>query len=727
MIDHQARKLHPPSPSYLVYGLGIMFLTVPLIYFGSIRGATEPKDFLAEIILFCLLAIQLIKKQPLPKLCSLQDRIVALFFLFYLGSAILAENYYWSLWGINKWAALLILYFLAQQINEKQQDKLIAVLLTAGSIVAGFAIMNYYGLHFDEVIKTMTCRSGMISTFGNRNYLCAFLAPLIPLNIYLILSRPGNKNPLPYFSFTLLLSTLLYAKTRGALLGLLISVSTLLLLILIYQEREWLKARGRQMATLVGITLILLALLGGTPPFSDHCDESLTQRFSSEAMFDGGSTQARYMLWGLTADMIKDHPLKGIGIGNYGFAMPGYQKDYLTRPENWQYRPYAGWALDAHNYYLQVATEGGLIPAGLFLALLIYLAIRFFMTANRSHDNFQVICLLCSLATLSIHALVSFPLSLMSSAILFWFITGRTNFALHPNIFPVTQTTPITQNKGLRFALLLLLFVLSISAILKFTSDRYLAEGNRLERNKELAASEKYYSDSIKINPFGWRNEERLGAVISQQGRHQEADEHFTLARRNARTDLIDNEEGLNFVRQGKYVKALEAFVRGRSTFPRNFYLNQNSGLAAKALADPLFYGGDPLRATELAKLAFLYLEQALTLAPQIQESTKIGYYLISLSNSLFNQPDEILSRELPTRGIFYFGSEKSPLRHLVEEVSSEEYKRVRLFCSSPNIQDAELPPDADNVRIIPLGTARLYQYQIKTEHTKRAPSRISH
>jgi len=713
MNDHPTRQLQSPlGSSYLVAGLGTLFLTVPLIYFGSIRGATEPKDFLAEIILFSLMAVWIIQKQPLPKQLSRQDQIVGLFFLFYLGSSILAENYYWSLWGLNKWAALLILYLLAQQIDHNQQDKLIAVLLTAGSLVGGFAIFNYYGLHFDAVIQTLSCRGAMISTFGNQNYLSAFLAPLIPLNIYLILNKPDEKRFLPYASFTLILSTLLYAKTRGALLGVLASVIVLAILAIIYQRREWLKARYRQLAILAGITLILLTLFGGTPPFSNSCDESLTKRFGQDMMFEAGSTQTRLMLWGLTADMIKDHPLKGIGIGNYGFAMPSYQKDFLTRPANWHFRSGAGWALDAHNQYLQIAAEGGLITAGLFLGLLIYLAFRFFQVAHRSRDNFQMICLLCSLAAISIHALVSFPLSLMSSSLLFWFLAGRANLALHPNIVPQRMDLPCAWSDSLRYALLLLLAVMASATLLKFTSDRYLAVGNRLEIKNEFAAAEKYYRTSVSLNPPGWRNNERLGAVLSKQGRYLEAIQHFGLARRNALTDLIDNEEGLNFVRQGQYAPALQAFERGRSFFPRDFNLNQNSGLAAKALADPLFYGGDPLRAVELSKLALLYLEQALPLAVKEQDSLKIGYYLISLSSNLLNQPERIRATELKSAAIF--SPDTEPRRHIIEETVSGTRTRVRLFCSSPQRAEAQIPPDAEEILSIRLGEARLYQYRRK-------------
>ncbi len=703
----------------LAHCIGLLFLGVPLIYFGSIRGATEPKDFLAEIILFGLLALHIIKNQPVATVTTWQDRIVALFFLSYLASAVLAENYYWSLWAINKWTALLILYFLTRQLTEKQQDKIILLALIGGAATGGFAILNYYGIHFDPVIATLDGRSRMISTFGNQNYLCAFLAPLIPLCLYLILLHPQKKNPLIYLCYTVILATLLYAKTRGALLGLLLSLTTMGALLLIFQKDGWLKTRVRHLATLGVIALILILSFGGTPPFSEskHPD-GLAERFSSQSMFESQSTQTRYMLWGITLDMIRDHPAKGVGIGNYGFVMPNYQKEFLERPDNWHYRPNAGWALDAHNQYLQIAAEGGLITAGLFLALLIYLIIRFFKTANKSHDNLPSISLLCSMATISIHALVSFPLSLMSSGVLFWFLASRANTTLHQTQKTATRGSHITTPLRWRLILSILLAVLTITTLLKFTSDRYLALGNQLERKSAFALAEIAYRTSRTINPAGWRNTERLGAVISQQGRFVEAATHLSAARVNAYTDLIDNEEGLNFVRQRQYNKGLQAFMHGRRFFPRNFYLNQNSGLAAKALADPLFYGGDPDKAVALSKLSLLYLEQALPLAISDKDRNKIIFYLRSLANNLFNQPPKHRAAAITNKEIFYFGPMDSPRRHIIDETETDRGSRIRLFCSAPDIAAAKLPESAAEIQTLVLGDTRLYQYLLQTRNT---------
>jgi O-antigen ligase len=74
----------------------------------------------------------------------------------------------------------------------------------------------------------------------------------------------------------------------------------------------------------------------------------------------------RWVAWRDTVRIIQDFPLFGVGLGNYGLAMFVYQtaaRDALN-----------GMFMQAHNDYLQVAAEGGLlvvIPAILAVAFLL--------------------------------------------------------------------------------------------------------------------------------------------------------------------------------------------------------------------------------------------------------------------------------------------------------------------------------------------------------------------
>jgi O-antigen ligase len=70
---------------------------------------------------------------------------------------------------------------------------------------------------------------------------------------------------------------------------------------------------------------------------------------------------ARVEIWRRTALMVKDHPLTGVGLGNYeAFYWPVYDP-MLEGPHD-----RGG---HAHNLWLQVAAEQGLVVAAVYIAL----------------------------------------------------------------------------------------------------------------------------------------------------------------------------------------------------------------------------------------------------------------------------------------------------------------------------------------------------------------------
>ena len=67
--------------------------------------------------------------------------------------------------------------------------------------------------------------------------------------------------------------------------------------------------------------------------------------------------QARSTLMTIASDMVRDHPLVGVGVGNYVVRFPEYNRRYGLQP-------YLGMA--PHNLYLEIAAETGLMGLGLW-------------------------------------------------------------------------------------------------------------------------------------------------------------------------------------------------------------------------------------------------------------------------------------------------------------------------------------------------------------------------
>jgi O-antigen ligase len=138
--------------------------------------------------------------------------------------------------------------------------------------------------------------------------------------------------------------------------------------------------------------------------------------------------EARYYHWGNTLMMIRDHPLSGIGPGNFRVVYPLYAASFARDPLcNYQIQIYK-----AHNDYLQLAAECG-IPALLFFLLL--LGRQFYLLrypdegeggeedgGGRRWNPDWRLPLAASLSAYSVIMFFSFPLQMAYSRMFFFFL-----------------------------------------------------------------------------------------------------------------------------------------------------------------------------------------------------------------------------------------------------------------------------------------------------------------
>ena len=74
----------------------------------------------------------------------------------------------------------------------------------------------------------------------------------------------------------------------------------------------------------------------------------------------------RVAIWKFTWMMIEDYPLLGSGLGSYNYHTLKYQAEFFSKGNNRDIYPH-GWAVQAHNEYLQLWSELGIIGLLAFL------------------------------------------------------------------------------------------------------------------------------------------------------------------------------------------------------------------------------------------------------------------------------------------------------------------------------------------------------------------------
>jgi len=206
----------------------------------------------------------------------------------------------------------------------------------------------YYRLYPLQEASTLEDWSGRITSFlFHFNSLAGYLNLAIPFAIaYTVLASRRSTQILGMTCLCTATVALYLTGSRGGLLAFgAIILFSLVYIRLCFKPHSVNLFRG--LVTLIMAAVIALAL-------SPHESEQAT-RIQSVDEFTQAS---RLTLWGAAAMMFIEHPALGIGYGNYRSTY----NDYLPQLEGDQ--------LDAHEIYLQMLAETGIIGFAVFLVLM---------------------------------------------------------------------------------------------------------------------------------------------------------------------------------------------------------------------------------------------------------------------------------------------------------------------------------------------------------------------
>jgi O-antigen ligase len=221
-------------------------------------------------------------------------------------------------------------------------------------------------------------------------------------------------------------AALVAANTEGAWLAALFAAIFFLLGVLIFRLSAVLRARRAwaiAVVLLLGLTIWLQsppgplnALLGRAATLEPSPIERVVQFF--QRLWQENSGIARSWNWWIAYEMLKAHPFVGVGLGDYKVEFLEYKPRFKETPLGQHYNFYLPRAIQAHNDYVQLIAELGLIgllAVGFFAGTLIRSAHSFVHSSASPESRLWVVALSAGIVAFLIDALVSFPLHLPAS------------------------------------------------------------------------------------------------------------------------------------------------------------------------------------------------------------------------------------------------------------------------------------------------------------------------
>lgn len=211
--------------------------------------------------------------------------------------------------------------------------------------------------------------------FTHPMYLAGIMVQFMPILFFLFLQAKAKLEKMFLGSLTLLsIVTLLFNGTRGAWIAIVI---TLFVGLLMYGEK-----RKRNLSIFLLGMVILAVLFVGVP--------QLDQRMETVTDMKYQSNSERLLMWQSAFHMFEDHPVFGVGLGQY----EGNYRDHYISPlakERGQGH--------AHNNVIQLLAETGIVGAGLFCFMFISFIVYSFQDWIR---NSHLPALLFALATMGL-------------------------------------------------------------------------------------------------------------------------------------------------------------------------------------------------------------------------------------------------------------------------------------------------------------------------------------
>jgi len=320
-------------------------------------------------------------------------------------SLIVSQNLEWSGRKLLFLFSLAPLYFIAQNLlnSEEKKEKIASFLVWGSSLAsligifqfisqfifgrekvyqfwADYVVIPFLGKAFSEAVLlnpswlvNITGQTYLRATafFPDPHMLSFFLGLIFPLALALVFLKKENKIWNLANTIIILITDLL-TFSRGGYLGLFLG---LLFLALVFWKNF--SRRYRWGTIISSVFLVSFVFIPGP----------IKERFQSSFDLREGSNRGRLETWVEALEVIEKKPLLGTGLGNYPLEIKA-SADYRE-------------PIYAHNTYLDVAAETGILNALIWIGFLFFTARGLYKSKNKF-----LVFASASIVIFSVHSLV---------------------------------------------------------------------------------------------------------------------------------------------------------------------------------------------------------------------------------------------------------------------------------------------------------------------------------
>ncbi|MFW6005966.1 MAG: O-antigen ligase family protein [Candidatus Bipolaricaulota bacterium] len=427
--------------------------------------------------------------------------------------------------------------------TESEAKYLLITLITSGVGGTVYGLLQYLGIV--RGAHGFAARAGsIISVMGNQNYLGGFISYLfIPVVALVLISRSKILKTYLILSLGLFFFLLFPIGARGAWLSLVFASLVFAAGLLYYKPID--NPRKLWLTLLVIVLVLFVAYLFASAPgplnsvlsYSAPKDGDgswgvftpVIRPLVEELVEKGG---ARVEDWYIGLEMLKDHPLVGIGLGNYKIKFLEYRGKFLTTEKGRDFGGFIPRGAQAHNEYVQFTAEMGIIGLIVIVAAIIMLLVNIFARVGHPGPSDQWSVRILGLALAGgvigylIHSGVSFPAHLPASSFAVVAFLGVINSEAFGELEYTVNFSGLTRSLTV-VVILVFLITVTVFAYRDWRANVLMGKGkDQLQYGNYHVAKERL-RESLALDFHPRQTYYFLGVAERQLGNERQALEYF--------------------------------------------------------------------------------------------------------------------------------------------------------------------------------------------------------
>ncbi|MBN1383598.1 MAG: O-antigen ligase family protein [Elusimicrobia bacterium] len=524
----------------------IVFLT-PIIFYTGTKDNFLIKETVFGVFGLLLALILILKifqgKQRIKN--TWLGLLLILYLITIIISAINAVHIQLVFEYLFFWVILTSVYLSVKRFSKKEFVNILNTLAVTTLVVIVYGTLQYFKLDPINWFYGFDGRSS--SSFGNPNFFSGYLLLVFPLFFARMIStRESVKHSFWMIFCFLIVFNIGVAKTRGAWLAFFLTV-----LVLIIGQMVYLKLKFNSIYRMIRGSFWFFLLFFAIFLISIDRLDTLKGFFSR----NDASINERIFKWKTGWEMIKEHPVFGVGAGNLKVNFANYQAK-VTRDIQLKGTSES----NLHNEFLQIFAETGITGLLVFLAVFLYFfyycgRLLYRKSKEEEYEFNMILGILAGVFSVFVYALTNFPFSVVpviSTVFVFFGFAELhwTNFdqsEYEPKHLARKHTSPSAS------IILFVVYVLLVgyTVIPRFIGDRARRNGDIAVQEDDLKTAMDEYEKSIKLDYYhSDRTAYDLGEVYRKLDRYDKAIESYKIS-----VDLRNYGEVYNNIGNCYYIK----------------------------------------------------------------------------------------------------------------------------------------------------------------------------